>query len=1155
MNIEEVVKFFQELIQDPIKLQNGQQIIFNAINTAPQFCSFATKLVITTEVDSDFRKIVGYIMKNILKDVWKTSQHIVQEKQQIKEILIQGLAINQNDLKIVEVISLTMSELIKQDGTDVWEPLLKEIIEWMCNEDNTIIEAALECLCIIFAKTDNRIHVVVPPLMQNLLKMFMFPDLTEKLREKLLILLYLAIQSFSWADGTDKEVLESCFASTYSEWMSLFISSLQTQVKSHINIKRYILKILTVIFRDLHGYSLKSINMCIQPIWKFLNNNLPLFTWTVVFGIPLDKLDQNLKPLSLDANVIPFKPFHKVNAGFELDEDLDLTDDIQGLATQLIELLTTLLSNKNLHVILKFGIFPLMNCMSHYLLMTKEQEKLWVEDPNQFIAEDENEWDMGSIRNALTKLISSLIESQGDDATQAVIIIAEKFLLNLKEESTHGFLQVVLDKLNSNQFKSLQDFDAEKLLNFIKTSHYDSEIPDSVWKKKETGLLLLGTFSEDIIALQAKPGSNFDIATLLQNLLTEIGSTNSNPVLKGRTLWCVSKFADLIQSNKKDIFLPLFKITASCLDKSNYLPVRLCAARALRIIAHKIEKWFGPNLDELRRTEFGINDMNNLLYLVDLIELTSEDTVHFVLEGILSLNKLNPHFTAKTGLLLQPKILDIFKLLHSDMINGPVLLELISLLCSENTALVCVYNAFLTFIVQLLTTTTQAGNGNMQFNPNSISKVNETGLISSMLDVVTIFLKKATEPKQAEDLITMLPPLLNLMIENQDVGLQNHAMVCLKTYITYHSEHILKHNLVPKILIITNHNLQPTLDNESSCLYMGNLIILTFTYLLKNSVDANILKALVSKIYKVKMPSIVQSLVLVFARLINVNEKEMITFLTSFSLDGRPALKVVIDKWLLQQPLFRGKLCKITTCYALTKLFSAKDDRLEQLLVIAYNPSHANVNSQVYAPLKILSLLIRCLDHELSNLIKEPERPAMGGDYKMPRKKMENYDENGRVDTLPDEDDDFGDDDMMDEDDDDYGGEMMDEDDDNDSKDGKIDVGLAVQKDDEDVNDMYKKFNMEQGKDGGLGSVEAGSTFYLSEMLDFEANDEGEADEIAEEDLRMLKDPCTQVDLITLLKEFFLNLIQNDSKYLAECLPHLLKEDKERFYKHFKVKI
>lgn len=70
----------------------------------------------------------------------------------------------------------------------------------------------------------------------------------------------------------------------------------------------------------------------------------------------------------------------------------------------------------------------------------------------------------------------------------------------------------------------------------------------------------------------------------------------------------------------------------------------------------------------------------------------------------------------------------------------------------------------------------------------------------------------------------------------------------------------------------------------------------------------------------------------------------MISFLVSFSIDGRMAFKVLIDKWLLHQPLFRGKLTKTITYLALTKLWLERDRRFETLLVLGYNPSHTNVS-------------------------------------------------------------------------------------------------------------------------------------------------------------------------------------------------------------------
>ena len=46
---------------------------------------------------------------------------------------------------------------------------------------------------------------------------------------------------------------------------------------------------------------------------------------------------------------------------------------------------------------------------------------------------------------------------------------------------------------------------------------------------------------------------------------------------------------------------------------------------------------------------------------------------------------------------------------------------------------------------------------------------------------------------------------------------------------------------------------------------------------------------------------------------------------------------------------------------ALSKLFLLRDKRIDNLLVIGFNPSHTNVNNDVNAPLKILATLIRCL--------------------------------------------------------------------------------------------------------------------------------------------------------------------------------------------------
>jgi len=112
------------------------------------------------------------------------------------------------------------------------------------------------------------------------------------------------------------------------------------------------------------------------------------------------------------------------------------------------------------------------------------------------------------------------------------------------------------------------------------------------------------------------------------------------------------------------------------------------------------------------------------------------------------------------------------------------------------------------------------------------------------------------------------------------------------------------------------------------------------------------------------MPSTVQSLILIIARLVQTNPNEILTFLSQETIDNRISLKIVLDKWLLQQPLFRGPYTRTVTISSLLKMFQARDPRVETLMVIGYNPSHSNINSEVNAPFKMLSLLLRFLENE-----------------------------------------------------------------------------------------------------------------------------------------------------------------------------------------------
>jgi hypothetical protein len=60
-----------------------------------------------------------------------------------------------------------------------------------------------------------------------------------------------------------------------------------------------------------------------------------------------------------------------------------------------------------------------------------------------------------------------------------------------------------------------------------------------------------------------------------------------------------------------------------------------------------------------------------------------------------------------------------------------------------------------------------------------------------------------------------------------------------------------------------------------------------------------------------------------------------------------------------------------------------RDSRIESLMVIGYNPSHSNINSEVNAPFKILSTLLRFLENEskLNNKTRNGNKTNKGDLY------------------------------------------------------------------------------------------------------------------------------------------------------------------------------
>ncbi|EAA32702.1 ARM repeat-containing protein [Neurospora crassa] len=137
---------------------------------------------------------------------------------------------------------------------------------------------------------------------------------------------------------------------------------------------------------------------------------------------------------------------------------------------------------------------------------------------------------------------------------------------------------------------------------------------------------------------------------------------------------------------------------------------------------------------------------------------------------------------------------------------------------------------------------------------------------------------------------------------------------------------------------------------------------------------AQLLRAVAARLHTAQEVAIIQSLILVFARLSLTVEgaRDVINFLSETPIDGQNGLQIVLSKWLENSAIFSGYDEIRQNIIALSKLYELNDARVNETLVkgdlIINNDTRIRTRSrakqnpdqytQIPAPLKIVKVLV-----------------------------------------------------------------------------------------------------------------------------------------------------------------------------------------------------
>ena len=1128
IKLEESLKEIDEMISNPEKLKNGFNILL-AHETQKNFYINFLKISFDSTLNKNKlrMKLSGCCFVCFLQKNYDTEGLIPdQEKLNIVSFLLDKL--ETTDYYLKNFIAKVLGYVGAKEFPNCYESFIKILINNLSNlvkkQDENQIDTILRIFISVLKNCDDRCAIITYEVLPVIINIFKSSKNNQKNREKCLIIISYLLNKLSYADGNDMELLSKSLDTNalMENSISLFTSILVSNPKMLLDIKKYTIRILDILVRDMPIYSSKFFNLLIEPTWRLIVLELNLYCNSIVFNKEIEYTEE--EEITIE------EENHIYEHGYESDDDEE-TNGMEGLIMELIDFTVDLLKRNSVIDALRPALFTFLLCIKGYLLLPHNSIVLWKDNANLYISEEYDEENINSVRSKTLGLIREISKE-------------------IEDESLLSFIRLLIGELmkgiNLDSYKEVIKLDDYNLVKpYLEKLNKD---PLYIQMRQESNLLILGNISDDLFRLKESQlfsqKETENLINFLINIIKNIEKENS--ILIGRTIWCLSKLLCLVR-NDIDYLTKIFEsVSQTLINTKSDLSIQLVSAQCISIICQRL-----ISQKKEIKSKYITKDYDAL---IEMLNKVNEDTRFIPIENILYLTKLSKENSLYIPLHHLTPVLKIYAENFNDNFVGPKILELIKIWCEDKRSAHCLIDKFIPIAIKVFE----------DFYKNNVGKTDDdfeevkntvmtehsnpdiktsSDMLPNLIDIITMLIKYCNENKDDTNLIwiaLIVKSLCDILLLSNDVTILQHGCSLLRFYIALCKNIIIRQSQVPLLLKVIDHYLDMSLL-ENSMLYLGN-VICQFFFHIENKIIPNLLENIVKRIYKAKMPSIVQSLILVYSRFIVKYPIDTLNFLISIQVENRVGLKVLIDKWLLHQPLFRGKYFKNISIKALSVLYSMKNSIVESLMVIGYNPSHNVASVEVNAPCKILSVLIRCLNNEIMQ-------------EKIKNKKT-NYDDLDNEDDRDNYDDDNDRDSNNNDNNDDDEFKEEDEEEKEKKDDGKIEIGDEVFNN---IQEEPKEFSSKlsflnnQGKTGGLNNLEQGSEIYLTEMLGFDYNDmDTDDEENVEDDLIYLTDIDSDFVLKDYLMDFFHKFYKSDELYLTECLKLLPKED-QKMFKSFEV--
>lgn len=566
---------------------------------------------------------------------------------------------------------------------------------------------------------------------------------------------------------------------------------------------------------------------------------------------------------------------------------------LDGLVLCVFDFISAVVESSKSRKLIKQGIRDLIYYIIQYMQITDEQTQIWSSNPDQFVEDEDEDSYAYSVRISGLDIILSLAkEYEYDDNSEE------------KVEFQRSFIQAI-----------------EK--HFEESNQSRQQGNTNWWKPQEACLTALGSLSLHFTELFENEQNplNYQIKQILDHVFSN--RDESFPFLAGRSLWAAARYAPIMNENLIQNFL---RSIVSCLNNQSPI-IQISALRsAYNICVHlaevKKEPLIRPYLDEILNSTMRICNEH------------STEVLKLCLETITMLICIDRQFAAAALDRVAPLIMESFVANAQDPLMLDVSQDIFREFFKNDLCHKQCESKVLPTLIQILK------------QPNSNEDAQHLKPIA--LDVISIYVRHSPQPLSDVVLSQCFPIVAHTILSTVDeTAMMQNGGEAIRSFVSRGANQLARFrdpesgldgmSLVMRVCM----HLLDTRVPEGCATFVGKLITSTIQRGAESLGDEKVhllLRSVLSKLQKSESSTVIQSLILVFAHLMNHNLENVLEFLGSLPgpSGASSALEFVLTNWLNKQCSFYGVYESKVSVLALCKL-------LEHSIVSSGNESQ-NLN-------------------------------------------------------------------------------------------------------------------------------------------------------------------------------------------------------------------